>query len=253
MTMTNTRPPRAFPSLIGFLGVWMIFGGLQLVFLGGSSYYLLAGLVLVASAMKLWKGDPMGSMVYGGLLVATVAWAFSESGTNLWALAPRILPLAIIGIWFLTPFLRNSLYNGKPPPLFKSTVSRGVTVFVVALTAGIFIAGNGWVVTSLPERSGINTVNAGTDWPSYGNTLGGSRYSPIDQINRENVQDLEVAWTYRTGIGGAFKATPLQVGELLYVCAGGNVIIALDAENGELVWQFDPLVDPGHLDLEFVR
>ena len=78
MTMTNTRPPRAFPSLIGFLGVWMIFGGLQLVFLGGSFYYLLAGLVLVASAMKLWKADPMGSMVYGGLLVATVAWAFSE-------------------------------------------------------------------------------------------------------------------------------------------------------------------------------
>ena len=63
MTMTNTRPPRAFPSLIGFLGVWMIFGGLQLVFLGGSFYYLLAGLVLVASAMKLWKADPMGSMV----------------------------------------------------------------------------------------------------------------------------------------------------------------------------------------------
>lgn len=248
MTTTNIRPPRAFPLLIGFLGAWMIFGGLQLVFLGGSSYYLLAGLVLVASAMKLWKADPMGSMVYGGLLVATVAWAFSESGTNLWALAPRILPLAIIGIWFLTPFLRNSLYNGKPPPLFKSTVSRGVTVFVAALTAGIFIAGNGWVVTSLPERSGINTVNAGTDWPSYGNTLGGSRYSPIDQINRENVQDLEVAWTYRTGIGGAFKATPLQVGELLYVCAGGNVIIALDADNGELVWQFDPLIDPGHLE-----
>jgi glucose dehydrogenase len=75
----------------------MIFGGLQLVFLGGSFYYLLAGLVLVASAMKLWKADPMGSMVYGGLLVATVAWAFLESGTNLWALAPRILPLATIG------------------------------------------------------------------------------------------------------------------------------------------------------------
>ncbi|MCH2346250.1 MAG: hypothetical protein MK299_02470, partial [Pseudomonadales bacterium] len=160
MTTINTRPPRAFPSLIGFIGAWMIFGGLQLVFLGGSFYYLLAGLVLVASAMRLWKADPMGSMVYGGLLVATVAWAFRESGTNLWALAPRILPLAIIGIWFLTPFLRNSLYDGKPPPLFKSTVSRGVTAFVAVLTVGIVNAGNGWVVTSLPERSGINTVNA---------------------------------------------------------------------------------------------
>ena len=50
MTTIKTRPPRAFPLLIGFLGAWMIFGGLQLVFLGGSFYYLLAGLVLVACA-----------------------------------------------------------------------------------------------------------------------------------------------------------------------------------------------------------
>jgi quinoprotein glucose dehydrogenase len=41
--------------------------------------------------------------------------------------------------------------------------------------------------------------------------------------------NLELAWTYRTGAGGAFKATPLQVGELLYFCTGGNRVVALDA------------------------
>ena len=59
-----------------------------------------------------------------------------------------------------------------------------------------------------------------------------------------NASDLELAWTYRTGAGGAFKATPLMVGNLLYVCTGGNRVVAVDAENGALVWQFDPLIDP---------
>ena len=243
MNTENIGPPRIFPIFLFVIAAPLILGGVQLVFLGGSFYYLLAGILLVASGRRLLVADPMGSVIYGGLLVATVAWAFLESGTNLWALAPRILPLAAIGLWFLTPWLRNSLYNGKPPPLFQSTVSQGVAVFVALITIGVFIAGSGWNVNPLTARSGINTVNTQTDWPSYGNTLGGSRYSPLEQINRDTVQDLEVAWTYRTGVGGAFKATPLQVGELLYVCAGGNVIIALDAESGELAWQFDPLIN----------
>ena len=36
-------------------------------------------------------------------------------------------------------------------------------------------------------------------WPTYGNTPGGSRYSPLDEINPSNVADLEIAWSYRTG------------------------------------------------------
>ena len=63
------------------------------------------------------------------------------------------------------------------------------------------------------------------------------------------MDELELAGTYRTGAGGAFKATPLQIGKLLYMCTGGNRIIALDAETGVLAWQFDPLIDPAHLSL----
>ena len=64
----------------------------------------------------------------------------------------------------------------------------------------------------------------------------------IDQITPDNVGKLQKIWHYRTGRGGAFKATPIQVGDLLYVCTGGNVIVALDAETGELRWEFDPQV-----------
>ena len=250
-TSNDVRPPRLFPALLVIIAVPLLLGGVQLVFLGGSFYYLLAGILLVASAKRLWKADHLGSLVYGGFMIATVAWSFLESGTNLWALAPRILPFAVIGLWFLTPWLRKSLYQGNPPPLFASSISKYAALIVVAITVYVFVDGTGYEVQPLSERSGVNTVNTATDWPSYGNTVGGSRYSPIDQINTGNVEALELAWSYRTGAGGAFKATPLQVGELLYVCTGGNIIIALDAENGELVWQFNPLIDPQHL--EFAR
>ena len=246
-TDSNPGSPRIFPIFLFVFATPLILGGVQLITLGGSFYYLLAGVLMVASAKRIWVSDPLASKFYGGLMIATVAWSLMESGTNLWALAPRILPLAAIGLWFLLPWYRNAVYRGNPPPLFASTISKSAAGLTVVLTLIVFYDGLGYDVNPLTPRSGINTVNTATDWPSYGNTLGGSRYSPLDQINRGNVEDLEVAWTYRTGIGGPFKATPLQIGELLYVCAAGNVIIALDAQSGDLSWQFDPLIDPEHL------
>jgi membrane-bound PQQ-dependent dehydrogenase (glucose/quinate/shikimate family) len=252
MTTSNSvHSLRIFPGFLFLVAAPLILGGLQLIFLGGSFYYLLAGLSLAASALLLWNTNPLGSKIYGGFMAATVAWAFMESGTNLWALAPRILPFAAIGLWFLTPWLRQKLYGGYPPALFSSNIAKSIVGLVVIITAFVFTQGRGYEVTPLSPRSGVNTVNTATDWPSYGNTLGGSRYSPLDQINTENVAGLEVAWSYRTRSGGSFKATPLQVGELLYVCTGGNIVIALDANSGELAWQFDPLIDPAHH--EFAR
>lgn len=250
-TSNDVRPLRVFPIFIFLVAAPLILGGLQLIFLGGSFYYLLAGLMLAGSARYLWQGDPLGSFIYGVFLAATVAWSFLESGTNLWALAPRILPFAAIGLWFLTPWFRQPLHSGNPPPLYSTGIFRSIAGLTTVITVFVFVQGSGYEVTPLSPRSGVNTVNTATDWPSYGNNAGGSRYSPLDQINTENVEGLEVAWTYRTGAGGSFKATPLQIGELLYVCTGGNIVVALDANSGELAWQFDPLIDPEHL--EFAR
>lgn len=249
-TNTEARSPRIFPILLMLIAAPLVLGGVQLVFLGGSSYYLFAGILLVATARRLWRNDPTASLIYGGFMLATIAWSFFESGTNLWALAPRILPFGVLGCWFLTPWLRRSLYQGKPPALFASPISKAAVALGAVITVYVFIDGTGYEVKALSPRaqtSGISRVNTANDWPSYGNSLAGTRYSPLDQINTENVKDLELAWTYRTGAGGAFKATPLQIGELLYMCTGGNIIVALDAESGELRWQFDPLLDPGHL------
>ncbi len=247
-TLRQNDPPRVLPIVVTLMAAPLLFLGIWLLTLGGSPYYLVAGVVLLFSAHRLWRGRPSGAWLYGGFLAGTVIWSFWESGTNLWALAPRILPFAVIGLWFLAPGFRRSLYGGRPPPLLRSTAAKWSIPAVLAFAAWVFWDGARHEVNEMAPRSGIHTVSAGTDWPAYGNDRGGSRYSPLDQINADNVAELEVAWTYRTGQGGSFKATPLQVGKLLYVCTGGNVVLALDANSGELRWQFDPLLDPAHLD-----
>jgi quinoprotein glucose dehydrogenase len=88
-------------------------------------------------------------------------------------------------------------------------------------------------------------------WGSYGGDPGGTRYSPLRQIDPGNVARLEVAWTYRTGdyagarpeLGKtAFQATPVLADGTLYLCTPANRIVALDAETGGARWTFDPQV-----------
>lgn len=87
-------------------------------------------------------------------------------------------------------------------------------------------------------------------WPHYGGDRGGMRYSPATQISRDNVDDLEVAWTYHSGDVSdgsdgtsrtSFNATPLLVGRDLVFCTPMNRVIAVDAETGEERWAFDPV------------
>jgi quinoprotein glucose dehydrogenase len=90
------------------------------------------------------------------------------------------------------------------------------------------------------------------EWPAYGNDGGGSRYSPIAQINRSNVAQLQVAWTYHTHAlepetalnrKAAFEATPIMVNGMLYISTPFNQVIALHAGTGEELWKYDPQVD----------
>lgn len=90
------------------------------------------------------------------------------------------------------------------------------------------------------------------EWPAYGRDPGGSRYSPLKQIDRNNVSTLRVAWTYRTGAAdlkgrsvnnAAFEATPILVDGTLYLSTPFNRVIALDPAKGTERWSFDPKVD----------
>jgi len=85
-----------------------------------------------------------------------------------------------------------------------------------------------------------------SDWPNYGNDPGGQRYSSLSEINRSNVQNLKVAWTYRTGDAyqpkdskpTAFETTPLYVDGTLYIGTPLGSVIALDPVTGKERWAF---------------
>jgi len=94
------------------------------------------------------------------------------------------------------------------------------------------------------------TPDAG--WPNYGNDPGGTRYSPAKQIDRGNVAQLQVAWTYRTGAlpydeeldkKAAFEATPILVDGKLFLSTPYDHVMALNAVSGVRLWEFDPKLE----------
>ncbi len=113
-----------------------------------------------------------------------------------------------------------------------------------------------WGQASRPvSRSATPAASApdsGDEWPSYGRDPGGSKYSPLDQINRSNVSRLKVAWTYHTGdlsdgaqypTRSAFECTPLVVDGVMYLTTPFCRLIALEAETGKELWAFDPQIN----------
>src|SRR5580692_6546818 len=89
-------------------------------------------------------------------------------------------------------------------------------------------------------------------WPNYGNDPGGTRYSPARQIDRTNVTQLQVAWTYRTGAlpydeeldkKAAFEATPILIDGKLFLSTPYDHVIALNAVSGVKIWEFDPKLE----------
>ena len=91
-----------------------------------------------------------------------------------------------------------------------------------------------------------------TGWGHYGGDPGGMRYSAARQIDRKNVTRLKVAWMYRTGAldvqtemvrKAAFEATPILVEGKLVLSTQYDHVIALNPQNGEKLWEYDPGVN----------
>lgn len=78
------------------------------------------------------------------------------------------------------------------------------------------------------------------DWPQYGRDPGGSRYSPLKQINTSNVDHLDRAWTYHTGeTGRSLEATPILINNVLYFSTQKHNVVALNPETGAEIWKYD--------------
>jgi quinoprotein glucose dehydrogenase len=234
--------PRVLGVFLVLLGLPQIVGGAWLIALGGSPYYLPAGLALVISGILLFRRRALGASIYLAFFVATAIWSWWEVRLNGWALLPRLfgLALVLIPVLLLAPKL-------EPRAPRRGAVLAGVAVLVLVAAAFVF---------GLRQTSGVtrfaavarHTAPAATDadWIAYGGTQEARRYSPLAQITPANVTGLEVAWRYRTRDlpkerWGA-ETTPLKIGDTLYLCSARNVLIALDARDGKERWRFDPKV-----------
>src|SRR6059036_599255 len=100
-------------------------------------------------------------------------------------------------------------------------------------------------LASIPRLAGQSTAMPSTkngEWPMYTADMHGSKYSPLDQINGDNFNKLEVAWRFKTDNLGTrpeykLEGTPLAIKGVLYTTAGTRrSVIALDGRTGELIW-----------------
>ncbi|GJD46681.1 Quinoprotein glucose dehydrogenase [Methylobacterium cerastii] len=241
---------RAVASLLVLIGLGLAAGGAVLAWSGGSPYYLLTGIALLASGVLVWRRDQRGVPLFAAMLVWTTAWAVWEVGFDPWQLLPRLLAPFVLGLALLLPPVRS----GGPRRL---TGAWGWPAFAGALIFAV-VAGGALHPEAPAEpilRRGVAERAPGTlpqplaqitgeDWPSFGNDQGGTRFSPLTDLTPQNVGKLEVAWEAETGPdtpgpATALEATPIMVGDALYLCDGHNRVLALDAETGRERWRHD--------------
>lgn len=229
-------------------GLYLLIGGVWLVAIGGSWYYPLAGLAMLGVALLLWRSKRVALWLYALILLATMLWAVWEAGFDFWALTPRSDVLVFFGIWLLLPCVWRRL----------SVPSSGaVASLLIALLIGGGIlawAGfndpqeiNGTLSADSAPAQPVSQI-ADADWPAYGRNQEGQRWSPLKQINADNVQTLKEAWVFRTGdfrhaddsAEVTNEVTPIKVGNMLYLCSAHQQLFALDAATGKEKWRFDP-------------
>jgi quinohemoprotein ethanol dehydrogenase len=78
------------------------------------------------------------------------------------------------------------------------------------------------------------------NWMSHGRTYSEQRFSPLRQINDQNVKDLGLAWYFEVGTKRGLEVTPLVVDGVMYASSIWNIIHAIDARTGEELWRYDP-------------
>ncbi len=249
--MATGSTPRGIGQILKWLlvGLMIIIGlaigipGIKLVSLGGSAYFLVMGVVMLISALLIIKNRTSGIVLYALAFIASAIWAVSDAGWDFWPLFSRLFTFGVLALLaaLLWPFMTAS---GSKKPAFG----------VAAVIALALLVSAGWMfkpqtLVTANEAVPVQPVAKGsqqTDWKHWGNTTHGDRFAALDQINKQNVNQLEVAWVAHTGdipqsngSGAEDQNTPLQIGDTLFVCTPYSKVLALDVDSGKEKWRYD--------------
>jgi len=258
---TARRPRHALVTVLSLvlMLLGLVLGGLGawLASLGGSWYYVLAGVGLLVAGVLLWGNRRAGALWFGAVFVGTLLWTGWESGSDYWRWVPRLG--LIVGIGLVLSLLLPTLDRPFSRRLSRSIAGVLALVFVAAFALAFVPHGVTAASGNFPEAM-TSTGLAPTadaplqpadkpgddDWAAYGRNNAATRFSPLQQITPDNVATLEQAWLFRTGDlpqkrWGA-ETTPLKVGDTLYLCTARNQLVALNAADGTERWRFDPKI-----------
>lgn len=250
-----------FAALSSLLGIAMVILGAQVVWLGGTFYFLVAGLLLAGGGVAALLGRHVIALAALGLAVLlTLAWSIFEIHGKGWLpawgfdLAARLGVVTVLSAAVALTFL----FSRTPPRSVARWITLGALAVAVVLAVVVVIffwervEQPGGPAPASDLQAGSLAVEAGGNWPAFGGTTEGRRYSALAQVNTGNVGNLREAWTFRSGDstpaeGRVFYSsqnTPIKIGDWLYTCTSSSQVFALDPGTGEVLWHFDPRVPP---------
>jgi len=251
--MTRSWSAIILAVCMALIGLTLGIGGAWLLSLGGSPYYLIAGILMLISAFLLFRGRILGGWIYIGLFILSAIWGFTEARGNAWAMIP----------WLIAPLVLLILVLLVMPTLTRAPnrwrfAGGGIALGIVFVIVSFAVLGNNATLAAAalpaqqsPGMTDPSGVATGAEWLAYGGTNAAWRFTPLTQVTPDNVGKLTKAWEVHLDgqpndpeyvkLYGT-ENTPLKAGNLLYACTAKNVIVALDAATGKPVWRVDPQV-----------
>jgi quinoprotein glucose dehydrogenase len=169
--------------------------------------------------------------------------------------APALAGANFRKAWETTPVLTlaNKIKTTMPPAAPNSLTSSQITDLVsFLLKANDIAAGKVTLTLPISDRPAASTASVPqgkSEWTTYGADLASTRYSPLDQINKDNFSKLQIAWRLNTNSLGPtadrlYSSTPLMVNGVLYSTAGtARSVVALNPGTGQMLWMYQ--VDEG--------
>ncbi|MDQ0624792.1 MULTISPECIES: glucose/quinate/shikimate family membrane-bound PQQ-dependent dehydrogenase [Paraburkholderia] len=258
MSKPHRFPPAlAVPGIVFIIiGLALAAGGVPLVTLGGSWYYVITGIAIALTGVLLFIRRRSALWLFALVLFGSTIWAVTEARFDFWQLLPRLWVWLVLALWLLLPPVAGKLVFGPPAAHREGVVPLAAAVIVTVLL-GIGTAFNhpydrpGTLASTAAAPSATLAGDANRqagDWTDYGGSPFGQRYSPLTQITPENARQLKVAWQFQTGdkpgpgdpTETTDENTPIKVGNKLFLCTPHSIVIALDPASGKELWRYDP-------------
>lgn len=247
--------PGILLKILGIVGI--IFGlafglpGILLLMHGGSWFFAIAGLMTVIAGWLIFRGEGRGVALYCAVCIFAVGWSIWDVralDSWFWPLIPRLFAfgVALFAVLLLAPLIPQWRHDRGVRNGFL--IAAAVVGLGLAATVAMMFRPHGVIrhdFAAAPNTAVSQVArDMGGEWHNYGRTLTATRFTPEDQINKDNIDQLQVAWTYQTGVyvegTNSDQNTPAYANGTLYSCTPTNQIHALDPLTGQVKWVFDP-------------